>query len=176
MPWDSGLNRENPDRHTSNDQRHRHERLEAFLTGLGEVSVIGMLARVLDDDRLAALRCQPDESLSEAQFDPTHRFPVKSHRGTEPQAVQIRAGQQIDRTDVGVEALGHEVDDVAERLIQVVGARDDLGDIGQECDAIRNDRPPAGGRPCPSQESLGYRIFWGIRNRRKSRELRRGGA
>ena len=39
--------------------------------------------------------------------------------------------RQIDGAGVGVEALGDQIDDVAERLVEVVRSRDDLGDVGQ---------------------------------------------
>jgi hypothetical protein len=52
---------------------------------------------------------------------------------------------QVDGADVGVEPLGDEVDDVLERLVQVVRARDDPGDVGEECDPVGNARPPRSG-------------------------------
>jgi len=38
---------------------------------------------------------------------------------------------QVDRARVGVETLRDEINDVPERLVQVVRPRDDLGNVGK---------------------------------------------
>jgi hypothetical protein len=45
---------------------------------------------------------------------------------------------QIDGADVGVEALGDQVDDVVQGLGQVVGSGDDPGDVREQADTVRN--------------------------------------
>jgi hypothetical protein len=45
---------------------------------------------------------------------------------------------QVDRADIRIETLRDVVDDVRQRLLEIVGPGDDLGDIGEEGDAIGN--------------------------------------
>jgi hypothetical protein len=71
---------------------------------------------------------------------------VKADRRFEREPVGVRIGQ-IDRARVRVEALGDEVNDVAQGLAEAVRSRDDLSNVGQQCNAVRNRGSPAGGGP-----------------------------
>jgi hypothetical protein len=78
-----------------------------------------------------------------------HGIRIEADRRFQRQFFGARIGQ-IKRTCVRVEALGDEFDDIAQGLIEAVRSRYDLGNIGQQCDAVRNGRSPAGG--CPSSD------------------------
>jgi hypothetical protein len=80
-----------------------------------------MLACALDDDRLSAFGRQTDETFAEAKLHATDRLLEQTHRGAEAEALEVGARQQVQGADVRVESLGHQVDDVAQRLVQVVG-------------------------------------------------------
>ncbi len=85
---------------------------------------------MLGCDGLAALRRHADEALAEGQPDVADGLGVEADRGAERQMTEIGV-RQIERTDIRVEALGHEVDDVRQRLLEVVRPRDDLGDVSE---------------------------------------------
>jgi hypothetical protein len=89
-----------------------------------------VLAGALDDDRAAGLGRQPDEAFPEGQLDATDGFAIESDGGAEGQVVEVPPGQ-IHGAGIAVEALRDEIDDVAESLVEVVGPRDDLGDVGE---------------------------------------------
>jgi hypothetical protein len=91
---------------------------------------VRVLAGVLGDDRLAGLGRQPDETFAEGQFDAADGLAVESDGGTEGQMAEIPS-RQIDGARVAVETLCNEIDDVAQRLVEVVGSRNDLSDVGQ---------------------------------------------
>jgi hypothetical protein len=76
----------------------------------------------------------------------THGIRVEADRRFQREFVGARVGQ-VERARVRVEALGDEFDDVAQGLIEAVRSRDDLGNIGQQRDAVRNGGSPAGGGP-----------------------------
>ena len=116
-----------------------------------------MLARALDHDGLAQLGREPDEPLAERQRHAADGFRVQALGGGQRQVTQIDAGQ-IHRADVGVEPLGDEIDDVSQRLVEVVGARDDLGDVSEKCHTIRNRLTPSATPPPSSRLAQGYRL------------------
>ncbi|RIL07281.1 MAG: hypothetical protein DCC71_03515 [Proteobacteria bacterium] len=66
--------------------------------------------------------------------------------GAQREALALGLGQ-VDGADVGIEAFGDAVDDVAQRLGQVVRTSDDAGDVGEKCAALGNGRPLRGSRP-----------------------------
>jgi hypothetical protein len=68
---------------------------------------------------------------------------VEADRRFQPEFIGARIGQ-IQRARVRIEALGDEVDDIAQGLIETMRSRDDLGNIGQQRDAVRNGGSPAG--------------------------------
>jgi hypothetical protein len=75
-----------------------------------------------------------------------HGSRVEADRRLQREFVGARIGQ-VEGTRVRVEALGDEFDDIAQGLIEAVRSRDDLGNIGQQRDAVRNGGSPAGGYP-----------------------------
>jgi hypothetical protein len=79
-----------------------------------------------------------------------HGIRVEADRRLQREFVGARIGQ-VERARVRVEALGDEVDDVAQRLTKAVRSRYDLGDVGQQRDAVRNGESPAG--ECPSSDA-----------------------
>ena len=56
---------------------------------------------------------------------------VQTDRRAQGQLSEIRAGE-IDRADVGIEPLRHQVGDVGKRLLQIVRTRNDLGNVRQK--------------------------------------------
>jgi hypothetical protein len=44
---------------------------------------------------------------------------------------QVSVGQ-VERTDIGVESLCDQINDVRQRLLEIVRSRDDLCDVGEE--------------------------------------------
>jgi hypothetical protein len=91
---------------------------------------VRVLAGVLRDDGPAGLGRQPDETFAEGQLDDADGFAIESDGSAEGQMAKIPS-RQIDGARVAVETLRDEIDDVAERLVEVVGSRNDLGDVGQ---------------------------------------------
>jgi hypothetical protein len=87
-----------------------------------------------------------DQALSKGEEHLSHRAPVEADGGSEQQVLEIGL-RQVDRADVGVQALGDEIDDVVQGLAQVVGARDDSGNIRKQRVSVRNDTPLVGRPP-----------------------------
>jgi hypothetical protein len=98
-----------------------------------------MALGALDHDGRALLGGQPDEALADGELHTPDGLAVQADGGRECEAREIRL-DQVDRTHVRVETLGDELDHVLQRLVEIVRARDDLGDIGEEGDPIRNGR------------------------------------
>jgi hypothetical protein len=71
---------------------------------------------------------------------------MESDRRLQREFIRGRIGQ-IERARIGVESLGDELDDISQGLTETVRSRNDLGDIGQQRDAVRNGESPAGGLP-----------------------------
>ena len=113
---------------------------ELLLPGLGEVAVLGMRGRVHHRHGLAALGGVTDESLSEGETNLVECALVQTDGGSELQVLEVGLGQ-VDRADVGVQALGDEIDDVVQGLVQVVRPRDDSRDIRKQRVSVRNGTP-----------------------------------
>jgi GTP cyclohydrolase II len=75
-----------------------------------------------------------------------HGFRVEADRRFQREFAGGDIGQ-IERAVVRIEALGDEFDDIAQGLAEAVRSRDDLGDIGQQRDAVRNGGSPTGVYP-----------------------------
>ena len=88
-----------------------------------------MLAGVRDHDGLSALGCEAYETIAEREGDLAHRFLVEPDRRLERQVGQLGTAQ-VQRTRVGIQSLGDQLDDVIQRLAEVMRSRNDLGDIG----------------------------------------------
>jgi hypothetical protein len=88
-----------------------------------------VLLRVHEGFRLAARRDVADEPFAHRQLHLADGRPVEAHRRRERERGTIVA-RQVDGADVRVEPLRDEVRDVVERLLEVVRARDDAGDVG----------------------------------------------
>jgi len=101
-----------------------------------------MVLRVVAHDGLAAQRGEPDQALAERELHATDRLAIETVGRRQRQTREIGL-DQVDGARVRVEPLADEVDDVAECLVQIVRARDDLGDIREQCDAIRNGLVPS---------------------------------
>ena len=71
------------------------------------------------------------EPLPERQTHTPDGARIEPDRGPKGELVQIGVGE-IDRADVRIEPLGHEVRDIRERLLEVVRAGDDLRDIREK--------------------------------------------
>jgi ClpP class serine protease len=89
-----------------------------------------VLAGALGDDRQAGLGRQSDETFAEGQLDDADGLAIESDGGAEGQMAEIPS-RQIHGARVAVETLRNEIDDVAQRFVEVVGSRDDLSDVGQ---------------------------------------------
>ena len=146
------LDHDHADHDALHDQGRRQQRREALLPGLREVAVVRMALGVLDRDRLAALRRHADEPFSERHLDVADRAGLESHRRRQGEDVHLGV-DRVDRANVRIEPLRHEVRDVGEGLLEVVGSGHDLRDIREDGYAIGDDgllgrrAPGAGGRP-----------------------------
>jgi hypothetical protein len=89
-----------------------------------------VLAGVLRDDGPARLGREADEAFAERQLDSADGLAIESDGRAEGQMAKIPS-RQIDGARVAVETLRDEIDDVAERFVEVVGSRNDLSDVGQ---------------------------------------------
>jgi hypothetical protein len=94
-----------------------------------------VLARVLDGQRRAVLRDHSDQPLADRELDAPDGVGGQALGCAQRQALAVGLGQ-VDGADVGVEALGDAVDDVAQRLGQIVRAGDDAGDVGEKRAAL----------------------------------------
>ena len=60
---------------------------------------------------------------------------------------QRKAGKvrpaEVEGTDVGIQPRRDQADHVVKGFAQVMGTRDDLRNIREECDSIRNGAPPS---------------------------------
>ena len=146
------LDDEDADRDALDDERRSEQRLEALLARLGEVSEVRVAARVLDRHGLAALRGPAHEAFAEAERHVTHRTGVEPPRRAQRDVPEVRVGQ-VDGAHVGIEALRHQLDDVRKCLFEIVRTRDDLRDVRQKRDAVRNDGLRRWARPPQDQSS-----------------------
>jgi len=89
-----------------------------------------VLAGVLRDDGAPGLGREPDETFAKGQLDDADGLAIESDGGAEGEMAKVPS-RQIDGARVAVEALCNEIDDVAQRLVEVVGSRNDLSDVGQ---------------------------------------------
>jgi hypothetical protein len=135
-----GLDHEHADRHAAHEQGHRHERGEPLLARLREVFVVRVVLGVVADHGRTSQRRETDQPLAERELHAPDRLAVEAVGRGQGQTREVGL-DQIDRAGVCVEPLADEIDHVAERLVQIVRARDDLGDVREECDAIRNGSP-----------------------------------
>jgi hypothetical protein len=140
LPGLAGPHEDHADGHGAHDERHGHERDEALCAGLGDVLVVRVLLRPLEHQRFALRGRQAHEPFADGNLHLAHRFPIQADRGAESEPGEVGLDQK-DRAGVRIETLGHELDDVAERLVQVVRARDYRRHIGEKCDAIGNRTP-----------------------------------
>src|SRR5439155_5958245 len=83
----------------------------------------------------------PDQAVAERELHATDRLAIETVGRRQRQTREIGL-DQVDGARVRVEPLADEVDDVAECLVQIVRASDDLGDVREQCDAIRNGLVP----------------------------------
>jgi hypothetical protein len=109
-----------------------------------------VFAGVDGHDGLAGCRSQPHQALAIGKRHLAHRIRIESDRRFQREFAGAGVGQ-IEGTRVCVEALGDEFDDVAQGLTEAMRSRDDLGNVGQQRDAVRNGGSPAGG--CPSSDA-----------------------
>jgi hypothetical protein len=79
-----------------------------------------------------------------------HSIRVEADRRLQPQFLGARIGQ-IEGARIRIEAFGDQFDDIAQGLVETVRSRNDLGNIGQKRDTVRNGGSPAGG--CPSSDT-----------------------
>jgi hypothetical protein len=105
---------------------------------------------VVAHDGRPQLRGEADQALAERELDAPDRLAVQAVGGREREQLEVGL-DEVDRARVGVEPLADQVDDVAQRLVQIVRARDDLSDVGEQCDAIRD------GRGCPREVAIAQR-------------------
>jgi hypothetical protein len=87
-----------------------------------------------------------DQPFTEGKTHLPHRTLVEADGGPEHQVLEIGLGQ-VDRADVGVQALGDEIDDVVQGLVQVVGTRDDSRDVRKQRVSVGNGTPLVGRPP-----------------------------
>lgn len=124
------LHSQHTDRHTSNDQRHGHQGFETLLTRRGEVLVVRMFAGVRDHDRLATAGGESDQAVAKRERHLSDGFLVEPDRRFERQVGQLGSAQ-IQRARVRIQPLTDQLDDIIQRLAEVVRSRDDLSDISQ---------------------------------------------
>jgi hypothetical protein len=95
--------------------------------------------RIRKGHRLAALCRMAHQALAEREADPSDRGLREAHRRGEHELAKVRSAQ-VDGADVSVEPLGDEIDDVAQRLAEIVGAGDDPGHVREHTFAVGNAR------------------------------------
>jgi hypothetical protein len=98
---------------------------------------------MLRHDGSARLRREADETLAVRKAYLADGLAVEADGRGERQVTEVRLGQ-VDRARIGVETFRDEVDDVPEGLPQVVRPRDNLCDVGEQGNAIRNGSSPLG--------------------------------
>jgi hypothetical protein len=85
------------------------------------------------------------QAFTDRKLHAPDRLAVEADRGAQGELGEIRA-DQIDRASVRIQTLRDQIDDIGQRFVEVVRTGDDLGDVGQKCDAVRNRIPPRRGR------------------------------
>ena len=116
--------------------RHAEERVVALLAGLGEVLVARVRQRIDDHHRLVLL----DDHAGEAFVD-AHRHLADGgalETGGRPQRQPLILGiEEVERADLGAHLLGDDLDDVLERLLEI------LRMTGERTDVLEQREPVA---------------------------------
>ena len=98
--------------------RHAEEAREALLAGLGQVAVAAGVRGVGGGERLGGLGDLADEALADAEAGEVHRLRVEPLGGGELEHV---LAAEVDRADLGDEALGDQADDAVEPFLAAAG-------------------------------------------------------
>ncbi len=99
-----------------------------------------MLPGVLDGERRSRLGDEPDEPFAHGKVHVSDGFGRETPGGAQCESLALGLGQ-VDRAHVRIEPLGDTVDDIAQRLGEIVRTRHDPGDVGEQRAALRNDAP-----------------------------------
>jgi hypothetical protein len=113
-----------------NHHRCSDERFVSLLTRLRKILVVGVSTGMLGRNGLTQAYSQAYEALAKLETDLTYGRRVKPNRCAEPQVFKVGL-REIDGADLCGQTLRNQTRNVGEGLRKVVGACDDLGDIGE---------------------------------------------
>ena len=114
--------------------RHAEEAREQLLAGLGQVAEAAGVRGVAGVDRLGALGDLADEPLADAQARVVDRLGVEAHRRHQLEPLVVAA--QVDRADLGDEALGDEANDAVKPLLAAAGLGERRAQARQQDTAV----------------------------------------
>ena len=114
--------------HAAIDHRHADERAIRILSRLAEVLEARVLRRVAHEDRPELLGDQAGQPFVDAHLHQADALRPQPDRRRQHQRGAIRL-EQVDRADVGDEALLNEVDDVGQGFRGIAAAGDELTDF-----------------------------------------------
>ena len=114
--WLNGLNHQNAGRSPLHHQGSGQERGEALLTRLREIAEPSILSGSFEGNRLAVLRHPSDQTVAHTESHMADRSRIKPDRGAQQEGFALGL-PQIDRADVGIQALGDQIGNIRERLL-----------------------------------------------------------
>ena len=100
------LDDQHPEHATLMDDGDTEEAGETLLSGLLEITELGMCGRILEVERLFSERHHPDQALATCQTDLPHRRRAQTDGVLEHEAIAFRC-QQIDGADVRLHGLAY---------------------------------------------------------------------
>ncbi len=110
------------------DDRHAGKAVEQLLARFGAIGKVGVRRRFVEVQRLDLVGDRADQPFAEAEPGDVHRLLLQPARRIK---FERAVAQQIDRTDLAIEAFADDADDLIELALGIDARRHDLVQPGQ---------------------------------------------
>ncbi len=134
------LDHEHAERFLAIEDRHAEKRVVTLLAGLGEILVSGVRERIDDHHRLEPLEHEAGQAFVEPHAHLADGRPVEPLGRPQRELAGTRL-VDVERADLRVGAFRDHANDRLERLLEIVGARDDGADVLEHGETV-------GSAPC----------------------------
>ena len=128
--------REDPDRRSSFQEGHAQIGVETFFVHFREVLVTRMFARFPNGQRLVLLHDQARETFGRTHPDSADCVRGETDGRAQCEERRIALLEQVDRAGIRAHPARHELDDVIERFLEVMGVAHDPPDISKDVQSL----------------------------------------